>query len=216
MKKNNTEIIILILVIIPFLAAAFFWERLPDRLAIHFNTDGNANGFGSKAVGLLFLPVLNVLVYFLLKFLPQLTKSKETLEQLSRRYNSVRLLIHCFITALYLIIVLYTLEQKLNVLLFLAYGILILLLVTGNYLNNLKPNNFFGIRTVWTMRNDEVWRKTHHFTSRLWVLASLLVMMILPFLSQLLLSRILILYFIVIAIPPIIYSYVLSKKIITN
>lgn len=216
MKKSITEIIILIMLTIPFIAAFIFWDKLPNRMAIHFNFNGEADGFGNKPLGLLMLPVINVLIWLLLKFLPKFIMSQTKFDLFSKRYNIIRLLTHSFITALYLVILMYTLQYKTNVLLFIAYGISILLLVTGNYLNNIKPNNFIGIRTPWTMKNTEVWRKTHHVTSRLWVVASLIMMCIIPFVSELLLSKLLIVYFIVIAIPPFIYSYIIFKKTVTT
>lgn len=216
MKKNITEIIILIMLTLPFIAAFIFWDKLPNRMAIHFNFNGEADGFGNKPLGLLMLPVINVLIWLLLKFLPKLIMSQTQFDLFSKRYNIIRLLVHSFITALYLVILMYTLQYKTNVLLFIAYGISILLLVTGNYLNNIKPNNFIGIRTPWTMKNTEVWRKTHYVTSRLWVAASLVLMCIIPFVSAILLSKLLMLYFIIITIPPIIYSYIIFKKTVTT
>ena len=216
MKKNITEMIILIMLTIPFIAAFIFWDKLPNRMAIHFNFNGEADGFGNKPLGLLMLPAINVVIWSLLKVLPKFIMSQTQFDLFSKRYNIIRLLVHSFITALYLVILMYTLQYKTNVLMFLAYGISILLLVIGNYLNNIKPNNFIGIRTPWTMKNAEVWRKTHYVTSRLWVAASLILMCIIPFLSEILLSKLLMLYFIIITIPPIIYSYIIFKKTVTT
>ena len=215
MKKNMTELIIWIVLAMPFIAAFIFWDKLPDRMAIHFNFTGDADGFGNKLPGILMLPVINLLIWLLLKFLPKFMMTQQQFDLFSKRYNIIRLLVHSFITALYLVILMFTLQYNTNVLLFIAYGISILLLVTGNYLNNIKPNNFIGIKTPWTLKNADVWRKTHHVTSRLWVAASLIIMCIIPFVSQLLLAKLLIAYFIIIAIPPFIYSYIISKKKIT-
>ena len=209
-----TELIIWIVLIIPFIAALTYWDKLPDRVAIHFNFKGEADGFGNKPMGILILPVINLLIWVLLKFLPKFIMTQLQFNLFSKRYNIIRLLVHSFISALYLVILLYTLQHKTNVLLFIAYGILILLLVTGNYLNNIKTNNFIGIRTPWTMKNVDVWRKTHHLTSRLWVAASLIMMCIIPFVTELQVSVLLIAYFIIITIPPIIYSYIIYKKTI--
>lgn len=214
MKKNITELIIGIVLVTPFVAAFIFWDKLPDRMAIHFNFNGEADGFGNKTLGILLLPVINLLIWLLLKLLPKFIRPQQQFDFFSKRYNIIRLLVHSFITALYLVILMYTLQYRTNVLLFIAYGISILLLATGNYLNNIKPNNFIGIKTPWTLKNADVWRKTHYLTSRLWVAASLIMMFTIPFVSQLLLAKLLIAYFITIAIPPFIYSYIISKKTI--
>ena len=176
-----TELIIWVVLGLPFIVALIFWNKLPDRMAIHFNFNGDADGFGSKTIGILMLPVTNLLIWILLKFLPKFTMTHQQFDLFSRRYNIIRLLVHSFVTTLYLVILMYTLQHKMNVLLFISYGILILLLVTGNYINNIKPNKFIGIRTPWTMKNADVWRRTHLLTSRLWVAASLIMMCIIPF-----------------------------------
>ncbi len=215
MKKQMIEIIVLVLLVVPFAAAAVFWNRLPNQMAIHFNFEGAADAYGGKPFGLLLLPCINLLLYFIFRYLPKMMGSGEQFALLEKRLDVLRLAIHGFITTLYLVILLYTLYQKVNVLLFIAYGIALLMLITGNYLNNIKPNNFMGIRTPWTMKNPEVWRKTHLLTSRLWVIASLFVMCIIPFLPQLQVAKLLLGYFLTITLLPFIYSYVISKRIKT-
>lgn len=215
MKKQTAEIIILILVAIPFIAAVIFWQQLPNQMAVHFNFKGAVDRYGGKAEGLLLLPCVNLLVYAVLKFLPKKMATLEQFALLEKRLNVLRLAVHAFITVLYLVILLYSLHRQVNVLLFIAYGIVLLMLVAGNYINNIKPNHFIGVRTPWTMKNGEVWRKTHHLASRLWVTASLIVMCVIPFLSQLQVSTLMLCYFMTIALLPVIYSWVIYKKVKT-
>lgn len=33
----------------------------------------------------------------------------------------------------------------------------------GRYIGSVKPNNFVGIRTKWTLLDEEVWQRTHRF-----------------------------------------------------
>jgi len=40
------------------LLTAILWERLPERVAIHFGPSGKPNGFASKTVGILLFPLL--------------------------------------------------------------------------------------------------------------------------------------------------------------
>ena len=37
----------------------------------------------------------------------------------------------------------------------------ILFICFGNYMGQLRHNYFIGIRTPWTLANEEVWRRTH-------------------------------------------------------
>jgi len=38
-------------------------------------------------------------------------------------------------------------------------------------MGRIRQNYFFGIKTPWTLANEEVWRKTHRFTGYVWVAA---------------------------------------------
>ncbi|CAG9614055.1 Immunity protein SdpI [Bacillus rhizoplanae] len=51
----------------------------------------------------------------------------------------------------------------------------ILFLVIGNYLPQCKPNFFVGIRTPWTLSNEEVWRKTHRFSGKVFIVLGIIM-----------------------------------------
>ena len=46
-------------------------------------------------------------------------------------------------------------------------GMLILFLIIGNFMGNLRPNYFAGIRTPWTLDDPEIWRATHRIGARI-------------------------------------------------
>ena len=62
--------------------------------------------------------------------------------------------------------------------------ILVLLAIMGNYLGNLRPNYFVGIRTPWTLESAETWRATHRLGGRLMFFGALLLLAAEFFLSQ--------------------------------
>jgi uncharacterized membrane protein len=82
----------------------------------------------------------------------------------------------------------------------------------GNYINNIKPNYFAGIRLPWTLSDDENWRRTHHLAGKLWFSGGLLIAII----SLLLPLRVVIPFFIaatvILVLIPAIYSYRFFKK----
>ena len=55
------------------------------------------------------------------------------------------------------------------------FGLGTLFLVLGNYMQQTKPNGLVGIRMDWTLENPVVWRKTHRFASRVFVIGSLCI-----------------------------------------
>ena len=52
-------------------------------------------------------------------------------------------------------------------------AVFIFIAVTANLTNNVKPNHFIGIRTPWTLADEDVWRKTHRVSSRLFFIGGL-------------------------------------------
>jgi uncharacterized membrane protein len=52
-------------------------------------------------------------------------------------------------------------------------AMLLIFLVLGNYLGTFRPSYFIGIRTPWTLENDDVWRATHRNSGRILVFGSL-------------------------------------------
>ena len=60
--------------------------------------------------------------------------------------------------------------------LIMGLGMGLLFVVMGNYLPTVKPNRTFGIRVPATFRNEEVWKKTHRFAGRAYVLGGVFTM----------------------------------------
>jgi len=49
--------------------------------------------------------------------------------------------------------------------------------ILGNLMHNIKPNYFIGMRMPWTLDNENNWRKTHQFGSKIWVAGGLITML---------------------------------------
>src|SRR5690606_30794093 len=57
----------------------------------------------------------------------------------------------------------------------------LLFVVLGNFMNNIKPNYFVGIRTPWTLDDEENWRMTHHLASKIWFFGGLIMFALVMF-----------------------------------
>jgi uncharacterized membrane protein len=66
-------------------------------------------------------------------------------------------------------------EWTMNIRIFIAvFGLLMVLM--GNYMNNIKPNYFAGIRLPWTLNDPENWQRTHLLAGKLWFAGGLVLM----------------------------------------
>ncbi|AVX04773.1 immunity protein SdpI [Maritalea myrionectae] len=103
----------------------------------------------------------------------------------------------------------------LNVPRIITMAIGLLLVVIGNYLPKSQPNNAFGIRYPWTLRNERVWAQTNLFAGWFFMLVGIgcvlfaaLLEVAAPFYFAILISGLVAALIIISA-----YSYQLSKKL---
>ena len=106
------------------------------------------------------------------------------------------------------------LGHPVNVSMFVCVGTSLLFVVIGNVMGKFKHNYFVGIKTPWTLANEEVWAKTHRMAAPLWVVGGI-ISAIFAILGNGKSSSFIALMIIVsvISIVPIIYSYVIFKKL---
>jgi len=92
-------------------------------------------------------------------------------------------------------------------------GVGLLFAVLGNYMYNIKPNYFAGIRLPWTLHNDENWKKTHLLGGKLMFAGGLLIAVLCLFTPLVLSMIILFAILSLIILITCIYSYKLYKKL---
>ena len=66
--SKYTEFLILTIIVIPVIYLLAIWAELPEEVPMHWNAKGQIDRYGSKneLVGLLFM--LNLPLYFILKY----------------------------------------------------------------------------------------------------------------------------------------------------
>ena len=56
MRKTN--IVILLIIVLSFAVAVYFYPLMPERIASHWNASGEVNGYLSKFWGLFLMPIV--------------------------------------------------------------------------------------------------------------------------------------------------------------
>jgi uncharacterized membrane protein len=82
----------------------------------------------------------------------------------------------------------------------------------GYYMRDMKPSYFVGIRTPWTLENDDNWRETHKLASKIWVPGGVIVTVATLVLPANIAFICFITTIVIISIIPIGYSYLYFKK----
>ena len=202
-------------ILIPSIYLAISWHKLQETIPLHFDIKGNADRYGSKKellISVIILSVVSSLVYLLLKNIYRIDPKRYAAENKDRLLR-IGFAVSVFMTAISCMIIYSGVHgaSGFNASLILG-GVGLLFAIIGNYLPNLKPNYFAGIRLPWTLENPENWKKTHALAGKLWFAGGLFLAVI----CLLLPAKIAFIVFFsvtaVITIIPCIYSYRLFKE----
>ena len=155
---------------------------------------------------------LPLILALLMAFLPRLDPRRENYRKSARAYNAVLLAIVSLMTLLQFIVLASALGHSLRVDMLVKALVGLLFLLIGNYMGTIRSTMLFGIRTSWTLSNEEVWRRTHRLGGRLFVLAGF--GFIAAAFARGVLSAVLPLTLLAVAvIVPFVYSYLLYRRI---
>lgn len=164
------ELLLLFITAIPIIFLLFIWKELPDQVPLHWNFQGEVDQYGDKSSLVWVVFLINIPIYLLMLFLPKISAKKESIERMGKKYYRLRLILQLFMSALVLVILLAssgTTDIAIETLL--SYCFLFFMLLFGNYMGSIRQNHFMGIRTPWTLENEEVWKKTHQLGAKLWI-----------------------------------------------
>jgi len=209
--KLKKELPLLIIVILPFIYLAYIWNDLPKKVPIHWNGEGEIDGYDDK-VSLILIPILlSLLTYVILTLIP-IIDPKGKIKNMGEKYESIKFILIFFMSFLALFILYSSHSQTITNpnILFILIGFLFVFL--GNYMKTIKPNYFIGIRTPWTLENETVWKRTHKLAGIMWFLAGIIIIILSLILGKRLNRILFIVITLIISIVPIIYSYIQFKK----
>jgi uncharacterized membrane protein len=207
--------IVWLVIIFPAVYLAIVWNKLPEKVAMHFDLKGNVDRFGSKNELIIMSSVMilmNAVVYLILTNIYRIDPKRYAAENKSRLYR-IAFAVCVFMSAV-LCLIIYSSTQgniKFSTRLILS-GVGLLFAFIGNYMHNLKPNYFAGFRLPWTLENEDNWRKTHLLGGKVWFVGGLVIAVICLLLSP---EASMVAFFsimLVMVFIPAIYSYRLYKK----
>lgn len=191
----------------PIVLSAAFYNKMPDMVATHFGVDNVPDGFSPKWQAAFLIPsfmmVLNVFTWFIIESDPKKQGINKKLK------NIIRWIIPILSVVMQCSIIMYSINENINIVRFVPLLIGILFVVIGNYLPKSKQSYTTGIKLPWTLASEENWNKTHRVAGKLWVVGGF-AMMIYTFFELPLFIFIGVIF--VIVFVPAIYSYGLYKK----
>ncbi len=206
-KKNlKTLILTSVITLLPIPAGLLLWNKLPDEIATHFNAQGVADGFSSKAFSVFGLPLFLLAVHW---FCTVITSTDPKKQNIGGKPLKLVFWICPLISVLVSgIIYASALEIELNIIMIMSVFFGILFIIIGNYMPKCKPNYSIGIKIPWTLNSEDNWIYTHRLAGKLWVIGGIIILLT-SFLNQ---YWIFLAITVIMVIIPIICSYLYHRK----
>lgn len=162
------------------LAAVVLYPHLPDKIPGHWNIHGEIDAYYHKSFGAFFEPILLIGIYLLMLFTPLIDPKKNNYLRFAGAYRFLRWAIVLFFGLLYGATILVAMGYPVDVSLLVKAVVAILFIIIGNFMSQFRHNYFVGIKTPWTLANEEVWQRTHRLGARVWVAGGLICLAMAP------------------------------------
>ncbi len=198
-----------LIMLAPVVFMLLVWDRLPAELPSHWNIRGEVDGYSPVWV----LPLVNLGIYVLMLVLPKLDPRKKNYDIFSSSYYKIRLGLTIFFSLIMALSIAVGLGADLPVPRLILIGVSLLIAFLGNYLGTVRPNWFLGVRTPWTLDNEEVWRKTHLLAGRFWFWGGLMGISMTLLLPMQVLGVLLIVLLLILTLTPVVYSFFLHRQL---
>ena len=178
-------------------------------MPIHFDFNGNADGWASRTTAVFVLPLVLLAIHLLCAVVtaydPKETNVSERIYRLV--LWSTPVISTVTIGAVYAI----ALGYPLNISRILAPMTGLIFIIIGNYMPKIRPNMTVGIKLPWTLNDPVNWSRTHRMAGKLWVIGGFLIMITI-FLNSSVSARIMVAVVFVITVVPCIYSFQIYRK----
>ncbi len=150
------------------------YGHLPPVVPTHWGLHGQPNGWSSRLVAVVFPPALTLALWALLLVLPQIDPRRRNYALFIGFYRALRLALVLLMAVLYATALLSGMGYHVSIPTVTTIAVSGLIIFLGNFMGRLRHNWFVGIRTPWTLANEEVWRQTHRVGGRLFVIGGFL------------------------------------------
>ena len=169
--------------LMPVLLAAFYvlalslYARMPEPMVSHWNAGGIADGYISRFWGMMLMPLMTTGLTLVLFFIPRIDPLKANIAKFRAAYDWFIVFLIGYMLYLYVLTLLWNLGTRFDILQVMVPAIAVPLFAAGLLVERARRNYFIGIRTPWTLSNDEVWMRTHRLGGLLFKIAAVITLL---------------------------------------
>lgn len=159
-----------VVLIVLFALSAWAWRAIEsDRIPVHWDINGQVDGYGDKFEGLMVLPLVAIGLVALFAVIPLIEPRRANLAGSMRAYVLVWLALLAFLVLMHIAILFAAFGHEVDMATVVAGGLGLVFAVIGAVLGGVRSNFMFGVRTPWTLSSERSWRQTHRLAGRLFV-----------------------------------------------
>ncbi len=159
------------LIVAVLLLTAIAYSRLPTTIPMHWNAQGEVDGWAAKRTLFVFDPAIMVGLMLLFYVLPWLSPKRFEVDSFRSTYLYIMVAVVALIACVHGLILAAALSWRIDVSRTVEGGLCLLMALLGNVLGKVRRNFYVGIRTPWTIASERVWNKTHRMAAKICFLA---------------------------------------------
>jgi uncharacterized membrane protein len=201
----------IVVAIVTAAISVWAYPRLPPTVATHWGLDGTPDGYSSRLMAVSIMPLVLVFMTVIFNVLPKVDPRRENYARFLSSYWLIANAVIVFLLVAHAMIIASGLGFDVKIDRLMPLGVGLLFVFLGNYLTRVEPNWFIGIRTPWTLSSDSVWRRTHRTGGWLMVIGGL-VLAASAFVPRPAFLVLFVATIVIVAVIPIVQSYVLWKR----
>jgi len=175
-KTTIASIASIAVVILSFIIGTYLYFScpLPEKMASHWNIEGLVDGYMPTFWGLFLMPIISLILLALFIIIPKIDPLKANIAKFKSYYSTFIFAIILFLFYLHILTLVWNMGIRFNMVSMMSPAFATLFFYCGIVLENAKRNWFIGIRTPWTLSNDNVWAKTHRLGGKLYKASGIL------------------------------------------
>lgn len=179
---KNKYFVLYLFMFLPLLVIVFTLPFLPDLIPGHYDINGNIDRWGSKYEQLI-LPIFTIAFGLFMRWIAKLSAKKEN----NASNEKVMIIIGLSSVILFNILCYIFLYKAyfgavgadepiiadINQIMFIVMGVMFCFM--GNIMPKCRRNSIVGLRTKWSMANDDVWFKSQRFGGITFIISGLII-----------------------------------------
>lgn len=151
------------------------YARLPGEVVTHWGIDGRPDGYSSPLVAAVLLPAVGFAMAMIFLVLPRIEPRREAYTTPRSPYWVLANAVLALLAVLHILVLGHGLGWAVNAAAVVSVAVGGLFVLIGALMPRMQPNWFMGIRTPWTLSDDQIWEATHRLGGRLFIAAGVVI-----------------------------------------